>query len=256
MPILRQFIRSLFGLAGLDVRRKSATPGVPDVYARRGQTLVRFMLQRGVNVLVDVGANEGQYAAGMRALGFKGQMISFEPLDAAFPALRNRCANDGDWRCDQLAIGDSNAEAVIKVAGNLESSSILPMMDVHVDAHPPSKYVAEQKVNVTRLDSILPGILKGGEKDRLMLKLDVQGYELKALRGADGIFDQVELVDIEVSLLPLYEGQPSLVELIDFFESRGFIPVSFENGFTDPRNGHALQVDAVFMRGGDREAMA
>jgi FkbM family methyltransferase len=203
-----------------------------------------------------VGANEGQYAAGMRALGFTGQIISFEPLDGAFPKLRNRCANDGDWQCHQLAIGDSDAEVIIKVAGNLESSSILPMMDVHVEAYPESKYVAEQKVNVTRLDSILPGNLKGGKKDRLMLKLDVQGYELKALQGAEGIFDQVEIVDIEVSLLPLYEGQPSLVELINFFESRGFIPVSFENAFTDPRNGHALQVDAVFMRGGESKATA
>lgn len=226
------------------------------MYRRRGQTLVRFSLERGVNVLVDVGANEGQYAASIRALGFNGQIISFEPLDGALPTLRNRCVNDGDWQFHQLAIGDRNAEAIIKVAGNLESSSILPMMDVHVDAYPESKYVAEQKVNVTRLDSILPGNLKGGEKDRLMLKLDVQGYELKALHGADGIFDQVEIVDIEVSLLPLYEGQPSLVELINFFETRGFIPVSFENAFTDPRNGHALQVDAVFMRGGDRNAMA
>ena len=71
-----------------------------------------------VDLALDVGANEGQFASQLRGGGFRGKIISFEPLSAAFAALRRKCDRDADWSCHKLAIGDTDGEAIINISAN------------------------------------------------------------------------------------------------------------------------------------------
>lgn len=207
---------------------------------------MRFLDQFGANYLLDVGANEGQYAASFRDLGFKGNIISFEPLDGPYSVLEKRAAMDDKWKVEKLAVGNDDGEVIIHVAGNSESSSILPMLSLHENAYPPSAYKADQKTKLAKIDTVCSQLLS--ESNRIAMKLDVQGFELQALKGAAELLKNVYIIDVELSLDLLYEGQSNYLDVIGFLEAEGFTPISFENGFIDPRNGHALQVDAVFIR--------
>lgn len=242
---MKRFAKSMFNALGFEIKRSE--PSLPSsVYSRRVDYLMRCLNECNVNYLLDIGANEGQYAASFRDYGFQGNMISFEPLDGPFSILKERAENDKKWDVKNLAVGNEDNETIIHVAGNSESSSILPMLSLHIDAHPPSAYTTEQKTRLRKIDTACKHLISSS--NRLAMKLDVQGYELQALEGAVDLLKQVHVVDIELSLDSLYDGQAGFVDVIKFLEMEGFTPVSFENGFTDPRNGHALQVDAVFIR--------
>lgn len=242
---MKRLIKHLINSLGYDLKKYQPAPST-NFHSSRANSLMRFVTEFSVNCLLDIGANVGQYAAAFRDLGFQGNIVSFEPLDGPFSILKKRAENDGKWNVENVAVGNDDGEVVIHVAGNSESSSLLPMLSLHLDAYPPSAYESEQITKLVRLDSVCPEIVSGA--DRLAMKLDVQGYELQALKGARDLLKQVYVIDIELSLDSLYEGQPSFIEIIEFLESEGFTAVSFENGFIDPRNGHALQVDAVFLR--------
>src|SRR5439155_27146309 len=125
----------------------------------------------GVPLVVDVGANRGQYATDLRQHGYRGKIVSFEPLEEAFAQLAAAAARDVDWTCHRMALGVAAGEAQINVASNLESSSLLEMEVGHRAGAPEVSMVSVETVPVSRLDDVL-------DDDRpCLLKLDVQGYE-------------------------------------------------------------------------------
>ncbi|WP_025735795.1 FkbM family methyltransferase [Mycobacterium genavense] len=238
----------LFRRGGLIAR--SATVEVSFPYLERGwkRQFVRQLESRGVNTVLDVGANSGQYATDLRKAGYAGRIISFEPLSGPFQILERCVAKDSRWECRQYALGDVDGEIVINVAGNAgASSSVLPMLKSHQDAFPPANYIGTEKASIRRLDSLTPEFLRPG--DVTFLKIDVQGFEKQVLAGgASTINDRVVGVELELSFLPLYEGGMLVREALDLMDSLGFTLTGLQPGFTDPRNGRMLQADGVFFR--------
>ena len=226
---------------------------------RRGYDVVRFELgrdpasrrvalirERGVNLVLDVGANDGPFARQLREAGYRGRIVSFEPQTAAYAALRSAAAADALWECRNVAVGVDEGEVVLNIAANSSSSSLFEMSPLHVASAPESAYVGREQVNVQRLDS-LAGEL-GLAEATVYLKVDVQGGELDVLRGAVAALDRVVLVEAELSLVPLYEGAPRFDEIIDYLAERDFGVLSLEPVFVDPSDGRLLQLDAVFGR--------
>lgn len=204
------------------------------------------MKRQRVNLVLDVGANVGQYASDLRALGYRGRIVSFEPLEAAFGRLQARAADDPYWRCVHAAVGEAAGETVIHVAANSVSSSLLPMTSLHVQMAPESVYVRDETVPVVTLDEAAADPLGGGE--RVLLKMDVQGYELGVLRGAERLLESVCAVETEMSTRPLYEGQPLWYEVVDYLTERAFELSVLHEGIVDPDTGDLLQLDGVFVR--------
>jgi FkbM family methyltransferase len=208
----------------------------------------RLLRSRGITLVLDVGASEGNYATQLRRLGFTSRIVSFEPLSDAFAALEAATAGDPLWECRHLALGSSDGTAEINVAGNSTSSSLLGMEDRQLKSAPQAKYVGTEPVAVSRLDSIWPELV--GDQDRVYLKLDVQGFELEVLKGAEVSLSYVDCLQAELSFVPLYEGAPTFLEMIEELRSRGFRLAGLEEGHDDVRTGEMLQSDGIFVREG------
>jgi FkbM family methyltransferase len=210
--------------------------------------VTRLLEAHDANVVLDVGANSGRYAIELRRAGYSGRIVSFEPVDEPFTVLEARAAGDSLWDVLPFAIGAENGTTTLNVAANAgESSSILPMLSAHIDAAPAASYIGTQSAQIRTLDSLLPEILRPG--DRAFLKADVQGYERSVLEGAASTLrDHCVGIQLEMSFVPLYEGGMLYREALDHADSLGFALMGFIPGFVDPRNSRMLQVDGVFFR--------
>lgn len=204
------------------------------------------MRHHGVNVLFDVGANTGQYARGMRNVGVTGRIISFEPLSSAYAALAEAAQGDSSWIVQNIALGDRDGEGEINIAGNSQSSSLLEMLPAHLERTPQARTIGTERIQIRRLESIMPDLLRSG--DRPFLKIDAQGYERAVIAGAGARLADFVGVQMELALIPLYAGETLLAPMILHMESLGFVLLSLEPGFCDTRTGQLLQTDCVFFR--------
>lgn len=193
-----------------------------------------------MNVVLDVGANAGQYASRLREDGYEGEIVSFEPLAEAYQRLAAAAASDPRWHTMQIALAEAAGLATIHVSANLYSSSFLPITGRCVEAAPDAAYVDSEQVSVTTLDllALPPGIA--------MLKIDVQGTEGSVLRGSRELLSRVQIIEVELSLVPLYEGQELAPAVCQMLRDRGFVPVALDVAFADPATGEILQLDGLF----------
>ncbi len=160
--------------------------------------------------------------------------------------LERAAADDPDWSCFRVALGAEKEVAELNVAGNSDSSSLLEMGERHAQSDPASTYIGQESIEVRTLDGLWEGLVKPDES--VFLKLDVQGFELQALRGAEASLPLVDGVQVELSLVPLYEGAPAWAEVITYLQERGFHPSHLQPAFDDPKTGEVLQIDGIFTR--------
>lgn len=209
--------------------------------------LAKMLNQHRIDTVLDVGANEGQYALSLRQLGFSGRIISFEPLAMAHQRLRRSAVNDTSWTiAPRAAIGNQEGEIRLNVASNGASSSILPMLQSHQQAAPDVEYVRTEVVPISRLDGVAEEFL--GEARNIFLKIDAQGFELPVLQGARELISRIAGAQLELSLVPLYEGQALFSELVEWMRKAGFSIWGILPGLTDNSSGRLLQTDVVFFR--------
>lgn len=207
-------------------------------------TDVLTMSLRSCDLLIDVGANTGQFAERARSLGYQGKIISFEPSRQAFAVLAERAAHDAAWEVRNVAIGANEGEATLNISANSKSSSLLPIGDRHVRVAPKSAVVSRETVSVIPLDD---EVTHTGF-DRAFLKLDVQGFEGEVLQGAADTLHRTRTVQCELSVVPLYDGQADYIELMRILREAGLPLVQLEPEFQDPTTGVVLQLEALFQR--------
>lgn len=209
--------------------------------------LHRALFSVGPDVLLDVGANDGGFVQSVRAFGYQGPAVSFEPSTLAFAKLQRAAESDPDWQAERIGLGDQDTAAVLNVAGNQQaSSSLLPMLELHRQAAPDASYVAEEKIEVVRLDTWMQRSRRDWQ--RMALKLDVQGFDKQVLAGAEATLPRIASVQIELSARHLYEGDWLWDEAAQWLAGKGFSLAGLAPGFTDERTGQMLQFDAVFVR--------
>jgi FkbM family methyltransferase len=226
----------------------------PSSYIKSIQYTVECFLRecRGfaTDVILDIGANTGQFAEGLRACGYHGHIVSFEPLSDAHARLVAAAASDPLWDvAERCAAGARDGWTNINIAGNSYSSSLLPMLDLYRDAALESAYLGTEPCRVITLDSYIeqtcsdPTTLFG-------LKIDTQGYEAQVLEGLKRHHDRVKVIVCAMSLVPLYADAPCISELCHLLAELGYRCVAFGPGFEDRRSGELLQVDGIFVKRG------
>jgi FkbM family methyltransferase len=208
--------------------------------ARRAKLLKTY----DINLVVDIGANTGQYARSLRELGYKGDIVSFEPLSAAFAKLKQWAEQDGRAVAINSAIGDSDGEVEFNVAANSTSSSVLDMLPSHSEAAPHSKIKDKEKVAIARLDSVFDNYCPS--QNKTLLKIDTQGFEMSVLSGAEISLGKVQALQIEMSFVPLYKGQALFHDIYAYLINKGFQMVDIDPMFIHPNTGEALQADGFF----------
>jgi FkbM family methyltransferase len=163
----------------------------------RARQTARLFDQHRISLVFDVGANIGQYAQSLREQGYRGRIVSCEPVSSAFASLRQRAAGDSQWECLRCAVGSSEGEARINIAGNIQSSSLLDMLPEHVEAAPLSGYVATEQTPLTTIDRL--ALQYASPEESIFLKTDTQGFDLQVLEAARSTLLQVRGLELEMS---------------------------------------------------------
>ena len=115
-PKVKRLARNVASTFGLEISRKQ--PGIDE----RRQ---RVLAGNSIGLVVDAGANVGQYVSRVRGQGYDGPIVSFEPQPLAFDQLSTKCAQDPDWDCFQLGLGRTESSLQLNITDNSVSSSFL-----------------------------------------------------------------------------------------------------------------------------------
>lgn len=214
--------------------------------------LVQALRRREVGTVIDVGANRGQYASALRAHGWGGPIVSIEPLAELHAALDTARTGDARWTVlPPMALGARDGTALIEVAAESDMSSLRPQGALLQHLSPSSRVIERRDVTLRRLDG-LAELQPAGP--RLFLKLDVQGAEADVLEGAHGLWPRIVGLQVEMALVPLYEGETDWRTMLDHLASRGFTLHLFVPGYFEPKLARQVQVDGIFFK--DSEPLA
>jgi len=210
----------------------------------------RFMLllkHYKIDLIFDVGANTGQYAESLFKLGYKGKIVSFEPLsDAHQKLLKNSEKYPGWMVAERCALGAEDGEIEINISENSVSSSIMNVLNDHVKAEPKSRIIKKEKTKIFKLDSVYHKYAENAKN--ILLKVDTQGFEEPVLKGASNTIPKLSGIQLEMSLTTLYDGQMLFKELYELVTGLGFSLNLIEPSFTDKDTGRLLQIDGIFFR--------
>jgi FkbM family methyltransferase len=215
--------------------------------------VVKTLAHLNINTIIDIGANVGQFAQAMYEEGFKGKIISLEPLKAVHETLslkaleHTKCNPLSNWVVPApIAIGDGDGESEINVCSRSSCSSITTMLAPHKEALPDAKFLSKEQIKIKTLDSIWNQYIS--LEDAVLIKIDVQGYEYKVLQGANMALSKAKAVLVEVSVTPLFESQKTWHEILKYLESRGFELWALNKAFVNEITGRDLQYNALMIK--------
>lgn len=218
--------------------------------ARRGGWVVRkqpilidFLRDRKVDLVLDVGANVGQFGAELRRWGYRGRIISFEPGSNAFGHLAHRIAADDRWTARQCAVGDTAGVVTLNVTRSTVLSSIMQQAPAIEGYGSGADIVATENVELVTVDAICAS----ENSRRIFLKIDTQGYEQAVIGGIDVCVEQLCGIQLELPVLDLYDHNWPLPEAIAAMRTKGFelsqvFPVNYR--VDDPIS--VTEIDCVF----------
>jgi FkbM family methyltransferase len=207
----------------------------------------RLFQSSDIDVVLDIGANIGQFSQQLRDdIGYTKRIISFEPLSSAFRILKSNAQYDPSWDVLNYALGDVEEKQEINIAGNSDSSSLLEMLPSHIKVAPSSEFIGKEMVEVKKLDSIIDVYCKN--TDNIYMKIDTQGYEKKVLEGAQESLKKIDIIQMEMSLVPLYKKELLFIQMCTLMSKINYRLISIEPAFVDPISGQILQVDGIFHR--------
>lgn len=215
--------------------------------SKDARNLLRVLEYHAVDLVIDVGANVGQYAQRLRLGGYRGRIVSFEPLSEAHAALTAAAAGDPDWIvAPRTAVGDGFEPLGLNISANSDMSSVLDWTAEMKDLLDSSAFVGRETAPQTRLDAVFGDYAR--PTDRVLLKIDTQGYERQVLDGAAGVMERLPLVQLELSIVEAYDGEPSYLAMIEHLGRIGYRPILFLPGYFNRRTARLIQMDGVFLR--------
>jgi len=209
---------------------------------------------QSINCVLDVGANHGQFAERVRRLGYRGWIVSFEPVPEVYERLAHRFRNDARWRGYQLALGDRKEDRPFHVArGDAQASSFLEFNEAGPKRWGDDHTVRETvSVSVRRLDEIWEDCTAAIDSPRVFLKMDCQGFDLKVVEGASRVMHHVLALQSELALEHFYEGMIHFTEAVDAYEKLGFDAVGFfPLARREPDYLRVVEMDCLFLKNPD-----
>jgi len=243
MQYIRNSVHRLVRSLGWEVQRVSTQAKWRQIDAEQKQLEQwRFITRYCPNTVLDIGANEGQFATLTRKLLPGVQIHSFEPLKCCLDVLHNAAGSLQPIDIHPFALGSKSGSTIIHRNGFSPSSSLLAMEELHFSELPHTAQTTVEQIEVRRLDD-----LKLQLKGPLFIKIDVQGFEMEVLNGALRTIKEAAAIVLEISLFPLYSGAPSFDELYRFLTSEcGLVYRGNIDQWVSPRDRRILQIDCLF----------
>lgn len=208
----------------------------------------RWLLDAGLNTILDIGANTGQFARLAHEVFPGAAIYSFEPLPDCFEALKTALPAGSNFHPVNCALGASAGTLEFRRALHTPSSSFLPMTELHKQAFPESGGGQEERplsVPVRTLDEVAAELPL---RDNVLIKMDVQGYEANVLAGGAATVRRAVAVIMETSFLKLYEGQPLFDDIYRRMRELGFDFQGNMEQMVSPADGRVVQADSIFVR--------
>lgn len=236
---MKSIIKQMLNKWGVDIGR------YPSPVMRALGTILKT---HDINLVLDVGANDGWYSKHLRSIGYQNRIISFEPLKEPFDQVSAYAKKFGsNHMVMNCALGETDGFSIINVSQNSVSSSILKATATLNKAVSETRYVDSREIKISKLDTIFSS-LSNPTHDNIFLKMDVQGYEMNVLRGAVESLQYIQGIQLETAFLELYEDEKLFKDMVPYIESLGFELYLIVPGFLDQTSGRMLEADCVFMR--------
>lgn len=203
----------------------------------------QWLLDHQFKTIIDIGANEGQFASKMRRLLPAAKIISFEPIPEVYERLRIRFENDPLFVVYPYALGEKEEKKKFHINQKHDSSSLLHIQS-HANHFDGSKEVKEQEVQVKRLEDVLADV---DLPQPMLLKIDVQGFEKPVILGAGKLLNRAKIILSEVSFVELYKDQALFDDVYTILKEAGFAYHGNYDQLFSPKNNAPLQADAIFV---------
>ena len=239
--LLKPLINGLLQPTGHEVR------AIHDRFESNPYWVQQQLIKSERPVIFDVGAHEGEITAKYRNLFPQATIHAFEPFPEAVKGMEARFRGDPTVTCNAVAVGDAEGTIELNVNASSATNSILkssPEGPTHWGNHLMETQRATTSVPMVTLDAYC---LRHGIESIDLLKLDIQGAELRALQGARSLLEgrRIGLVYMELMLASTYIGQPLMADYLQFFEGVGY---TLFNLFEPVRkNLRLLQMDVIWV---------
>lgn len=239
MPILKPLAQRTASLMGMRIIPETMVPGV----AWLG------LPSMPIRTVLDIGACRGGFAQEILAPRFPNAVIhSFEPSPDAFPHLKAKAdASPGRHIAHNFGLGEKAETLTLhSTVDILPASSLLPSTTENTTTFPQTVRTKDLTVEIKVLDE-LASTLSPAIEDDLLVKIDVQGFEDRVIRGGRRTIRRARAVVVEIQNALLYEGQPTFRDVFLELDALGFTFSGVLDQFAGT-DGRVLYFDAVFVR--------
>lgn len=240
-------VKRMFRALGLDLMRHYPPGLTVEAHLRA----VLPML--GVDCVIDVGGHWGEFGTRIRDAGFKGRIVSFEPVPSNVERLTEVARHDPDWIVRHAALGRKSGRLRLNITQNTQFSSFREPLAATLAEMPHAAVESRNDVEVLRLDDVFDDLLPRPDS-LVFLKLDTQGWDLEVLAGSTASLGRVVGLQSEISVRAIYEGMPSYLEALAAmqdlgYELTGLFPVARDSRL------RLVEMDCVMIRTGPKESV-
>ncbi len=242
---MRAKVRKLLKKLGLDVKFVTSDQKTRERHAReKAVKRWRFIASYSPKMILDIGANVGQFASIARQIVRDAHIVSFEPLADCCRQLRSQEERLQPLTVVHAAVGETDGVMMINRNASSPSSSLLPMHQRHHEELPHTAQSTTEKVCVRRLDDVFDEL---NVAFPLIVKIDVQGYTLPVLMGGRKTIRQAAAVIAEISTTTLYEGEATFDQVYQVMSSLNFDFGGTVDQWVSKQDGSVLQMDCLFV---------
>ncbi len=215
--LMKELIHKILNKFGFDIVRIGK---FDDNLAKH---LITVLRSRNIDCIFDVGANSGQYGLFLREIGYKGHIISFEPVSAVFDLLKKNCGHDDKWTCRNYALGDKNEKKILNVYKSTVFSSFLTVNEHYRKIWRSLENVTPETVDVYRLEDVWDELTRDLGCKNYMLKLDAQGFDKFVFDGARDRLKSISVLQSELALIPVYDGMMQAYTVLNEYHKFDFL---------------------------------
>lgn len=235
-----KILKKLFKKLGYDVVRLSGGLG----HGTAENELLKILKSVNTDLVLDIGANKGQFGSALYNYGYQGKMLSFEPLSKMHELLKNEAGKHNGWTVyDRCCIGENEGTTTINVSNLVGNSSILDIKSTQYNVAQ-SHYVDKEDVPQITLASLNNNDLVSAAKN-IFVKMDIQGYEHFVLSQVPNTSYRINGFYLELSLVKLYDNQEDYLYICKQLRDFGYDLVYIEP--ESIRSGRMIQFNGVFL---------